>query len=145
MGEDLKVLVSITGVQSGPHGEENTIELLTEGTLSHGEGTTSITYAESEMSGMEGSQTIISILGDAVSVHRSGRYGSNFVFKKGEKCLNVYATPFGRMQMGAFPLKVYTNIGEQEGEVDLEYEIEIQGQNAGLNRLRVCYWPSGTP
>jgi uncharacterized beta-barrel protein YwiB (DUF1934 family) len=140
MSEGHKVIVSITGVQSNLQGEESTIELLTEGVYSQDDEGTKISYAETEMSGMEGSDTVINIAGDTVRVERSGEYGSNFIFKKGEKCLNIYSTPFGRIELGAVPLKVFTDTYEHEGEVDLEYQIEIQGQYTGLNKLRVCYW-----
>ena len=51
------VIISITGTQDAPQGEDNTIELVTEGKYCFKDGRGKLTYMESELTGMAGTKT----------------------------------------------------------------------------------------
>lgn len=143
MKNDKKILLTILSVQTAPDGERNEMELVTEGILRPIEGGTSLSYQESEIVGTDGATMTIELLGETVKVIRSGEYSTNFEFRRGQKCLSLYATPFGTMEMGAYPIDVRYGIQECTGELELQYELDVQGQPVGRNHLRMKWREEG--
>lgn len=137
---DKKVILSITGNQGGIPGLDGTIELITEARLYKKGDTYYIEYEESELSGSKGTRTIITVDGDRVFLERQGAHQSQFVFEKGTKFINYYNTPFGNLEMGVYPVKVDFFFNENEGKLDLKYQLDIGGKFAGSNELQVSYW-----
>ncbi len=133
-----KIIINIVGEQLV--GDEiNRTEFVTEGRYSEEGGKKRLEYDESMMVGQEGSVTSIEFDGDMVSLMRTGSAYSHMVFKAGEKCLNHYHTENGDIEMGVYPLYVKCDMQESEGEVDLTYQLDIQGAYASLNQLKVSY------
>jgi len=137
-----KIFLSISGIQRSPDGQNNNIELITEGRLYKKGNCTYIEYEESEISGMEGVKTLIVIDGERVSLERSGSFQTQFVFEKGKKFVNFYSTPFGSLEMAVYPIKVDSDIRDNEGKLDLKYQLDIGGKYASSNELLVNYTDS---
>ena len=55
------VIISIRGVQTLEEGQEDVMELVTQGILRQEEGELSLTYLESELTGLEGTTTTFHI------------------------------------------------------------------------------------
>lgn len=137
---DKRVIVSIRGNQRTPEGEDNQIELVTEGRLYKKGDFYYLEYDETVLSGMEDTKTLITVDNKKVSFERLGTYSAQFIFEKGKKFVNCYRTPYGELQMGVFPLEVDFSMADTEGKVNLKYELDIAGKYTSLNELSLRYY-----
>ena len=140
---DQKVLLTILGEQTDSDGDISEIKLMTTGLLSRYDGGIRVSYKESELSGTDGAEMTIEMEGDAVRVFREGDYSSNFLFREGKRCLNVFHTPFGVIELGAYPSQVEYGVCDDGGEIRLCYDIDMQGRHLGKNRL-MMEWKTET-
>ncbi|MDD4796687.1 MAG: DUF1934 domain-containing protein [Eubacteriales bacterium] len=133
------VMVSIIGEQTNPNGEINRIEMMTEGRVYEDKGVRYIEYDEQEALGTGYMRTQLSVAGGVISLVRQGQNTTHMVFAPGKKSYNTYYTPVGTMEMSIFPTLVHLEMGEEEGEVELEYQLELGGHYAGTNMLSLVY------
>lgn len=136
---DKKILLTIKGSHRSADGEDSSVELITEGRLFEKDGTYYIEYEESEISGMQGTKTMFFVQDNSVMMHRSGANPSQFLFEQGKKYINSCLTPFGAIQMEIYPTKVRHELGEDQGKVDLKYQLDIDGKHTGTNELFLSY------
>jgi uncharacterized beta-barrel protein YwiB (DUF1934 family) len=134
-----KILLTIKGNHLSTKGQNSSIELITEGCLFEKDGAYHIEYEESEISGMEGTTTKFSLQDNSVIMQRSGSNPSLFMFEQGKKYINSYSTPAGSISMGIYPTKVEHQLGEEEGKLDLKYQLDIDGIHTGVNELMLYY------
>ncbi len=132
------VIISIKGQQHFVDSEEDAIELITAGRLTE-QGTEGYTlsYEESEMTGMEGTQTTFQIEKGRITLLRVGEVNSQMVFEEGRKHLSMYDTPFGAMEVGVSAKRVFCEIGEKGGNIEIDYAIEIDHALAGQNLFQI--------
>lgn len=127
--EDISIMVpeQLPDEQDG-----ETLEMITEGWVRVRSGRVEIVYDEGELSGMEGSRTVISYASaepQTVSMIRTGAVSTALVFERGVRHLCTYETPYMPFQIGVFALTV-DNRFECEGVIVLDYLIEIRGAQA---------------
>lgn len=132
--EDISIMVpdEVEGEQ-----EKETLEMITQGLVRVRGGRVEIVYDEGELSGMEGSRTVVSYdLHDpnTVSMIRSGAVSTALVFERGVRHLCTYETPYMPFQIGVFALHVDNRL-ESEGVICLDYLIEIRGAQAERCRM----------
>jgi uncharacterized beta-barrel protein YwiB (DUF1934 family) len=135
---DRRIIINITGEQTVA-GEVNRTEFVTVGRYSEENGIKRLEYDESTLLGVEGSVTSIEVNGDTVSLMRSGSTTTHMIMRRGEKCLNQYDTPLGKVEMGVYPLQVKCDMNHEKGELDLKYQLDVAGSFASLNQLKVSY------
>ena len=128
----LKTLQNIEG-----DSEVNEIELTTKGKFAEKNGKFYIIYQESELTGFEDTTTTIKVSEDTVSMTRSGKYNSKMVFRRGEKCLCSYATPYGVIPVGVNPILLESKMNEQGGNVNIEYILDVDNKDYLKNRLNL--------
>jgi uncharacterized beta-barrel protein YwiB (DUF1934 family) len=131
------ILLTIKGSHT-EGGQEDAIELITDGVLTHENGSTIIEYDESEMSGIENTRTRLRVENECIHLERQGALQTEFVFAKTTPFEALYATPFGAMQVSVFPTHVQSLLSEKSGNIDLEYIIKI-GDAEALNKLYITY------
>jgi len=136
---DKKVIVSIKGSHRTPEGEDNKIELVTEGRLYKKGDYYHLEYEETILSGIQDDKTLIVVDGKKVCLERLGSHSSQFIFEKGKKFVNCYNTPYGELQMGIFPIEVDFSMEDTQGKLDLKYELDIAGKYTSLNELSLRY------
>ncbi len=129
-----KVLLTITGIQNGT---EN-VELITEGFLEENEKTLILEYSETEISGMDGTKNIITINDSIITLAREGEVKTSLYFEQGKRFIGSYETELGTLSMSVFPTLVTSQHDEMSGTVDLEYELDLEGEQS-LNRLSLSY------
>ncbi len=134
----LKTLQNVDGED-----EVNEIELQTKGRFAEKNGKFYIIYEESELTGFEDSTTTIKVDDDAISMTRTGRYSSKMIFKKGEKRLCNYATPYGTIPVGVNPILLNSRLDENGGTVEIEYIMDIDNQDYFKNRLNLTVTRTG--
>ena len=129
------VWISIKG--NGPsHDINDDVELITEGKLFIEDGKYMVEYDESQMTGMIGTKTSMSINDGIVTVIRRGKVNSNFVFTNGQRQDSLYETEHGKFQLSIFTNRVDIDFDETGGEVMVEYQIDFMN-NVGKNYIHL--------
>ncbi len=139
------VLLRVKGIQSEPNSEPEVIELLTHGTISQqGEGLFRLSYEETSMTGLEGTQTTFEVAPDSVSLRRSGTFNSHMLFQLGCPHHTQYETPYGAIAMNIRTLRLHSTLTQQGGELELEYAIEYDHGHVGDHAFHITVSPNGT-
>ena len=133
-----QVLLSIRGSQLYEGQEPDVMELVTEGTWSRrADGRQTISYKETELTGLEGTTTSVHIDGPKVILERKGSVNSQMVFEVGRKHLSMYETPYGSLSVGIDTRRMKNTLDEGGGELEIAYAIEIDNLVAGHSLLRM--------
>lgn len=131
------VIISIKGKQVGENGPDE-MELVTAGRLVRDErGGFTVSYQESELTGLEGTTTVVRIDGPRVTLLREGTVNSQMVFEEGRKHLSMYETPYGALSVGVNTRRMRSTVGEAGGDLEIDYAIEIDNLLAGQNFFRM--------
>ena len=140
------VIVSIVGNQLMPDGQEGTLELVTEGTFFQDDQSYVLEYQESEISGMKGTTTRITLDARSMSLERSGTYNAHFFFEKWKTYRGQYTTPFGEISLELFSTDFGVDVdsGALKGKVDVEYEMQV-GDTRTSNQLMVSFRSRALP
>ena len=134
---DENVIISIKSSQMADGQKPDTIELVTAGNLCKEENGYTISYQESELTGLEGTTTKLRIEGPRVTLLREGSVNSQMIFEEGEKHLSMYETPYGAMAVGIDTRRVASTIGESGGDLRINYAIEIDNLLVGRTLFRL--------
>ncbi len=116
--------------------EDEPLEILTEGSLYISKnGRVTLSYEETEFSGMEGAKT--SVVFDKtndglVTMMRSGALNTALVFEAGSRHICVYQTPYMPFELCVHTLNVENHLLD-EGRLYLDYIIEFRGAKAEHN------------
>ena len=127
----IPVILSICGRQAYQDQEPDVIELVTEGTLEYRDGGWDIRYEESDLTGLSGVTTLFRVTPEKVELTRSGRLHSHMVFEKGVAHESLYQMEFGALMISVRASRIFVQMDENGGMVDLVYNIEIEHNTAG--------------
>lgn len=132
------VIISIKGKQSYPQCPPEMIELVTEGKLEdRGDEGITLSYQESEVTGLEGTLTTIQVEPRRVTLQRVGSVNSQMVFEEGRRHLSLYDTPYGALSVGIHTRKMRSSLSPRGGEVTIYYALEIEHGQAGQNMFHI--------
>ena len=132
------VIISIRGCQRGEAAQDETIELVTEGCLQpDGADGYTLSYQESEVTGLEGTLTTFQIEPDRVTLLRVGEVNSQMVFQEGRRHLSMYDTPYGALSVGINTKKMRARLDAAGGQIEIDYAIEIDHAVAGENLFHI--------
>ncbi len=142
--EKTQVLLSVSGWSQTQGDEEaDTVRLLTTGTLTGRDDAWRIDYTETQPDSSASHDVVVKMQKGVVTMERLGDYATSMVFEKGRRFEGSYHTPFGALDMGIFSTTVKYNVDEQKpGEVNLKYQLDLQGQFAATHELRIRFCPS---
>ena len=119
--------------------DDGVIEIYTEGRLRTTAEQVSLTYEETEITGMEGSKTVVSFLKsqpELVTMTRTGAVNTALVFEPKKRHICIYKTPYMPFELCVRTLSMDNRL-ESDGEFSLEYIIEIRGATAEHNKLQI--------
>ncbi|MEF9971262.1 MAG: DUF1934 domain-containing protein [Oscillospiraceae bacterium] len=131
------VIISIKGTQSDPNGDNNAIELVTDGLFGYENGESCFSYMESELTGLEGTKTTFAISPMGVVMSREGSLSSRMIFEAGKKHCFLYETPFGSATMGVNTKRVSCDINEHGGNMEIDYVVDFQHSMVGHNMFKI--------
>ena len=94
---EIPVMISVRGEQYFDGVDPDATELMTEGTLETTDTGLLLRYRESELTGMEGTETTFEIGPRRVILRRSGSVSSQMVFEEGQQHTSLYETPYGEL------------------------------------------------
>ena len=126
------VIISIKGKQVNENGPDE-MELVTEGRMICNDKGVLVSYQETELTGLQGTTTMLRINGPVVTLLREGTVNSQMVFEEGRRHLSMYETPYGSMSVGINTRRVKNTICENGGDLEIDYAIEIDNLMVGRN------------
>ena len=134
-------LLDVKGVQKYEDREPETIELTTEASLTGEDGVLFLRYAESELTGLQGTETVFELHRDRVVLRRTGAVTSEMVFLPGQVHQSLYNT-----EEGALLITVRTTAVEDEmtlagGSLHVSYNITVEGLGMGQIDYWLKVWP----
>ena len=119
---------------AAPEEEDTLLEIRAQGTLTRTEdGRISLSYDETELTGMEGSTTTVSFAENAPETVTMIRYDSvstTLVFEQEQRHICVYETPIMPFEICIYARKVQNDLTMDGGSIVLDYLIEIHGAKA---------------
>lgn len=138
------VLISIQAAQSQADSQEENLEFITQGTYCYDHATTTFSYMESEMTGLEGTKTIFQIEGAAIHLIREGAFQSHMVFQLGKKHTFLYETPYGATAMGVSTRHIQHNLDTNGGYLEIDYTIDLDGVMLSDSQFRIGITPQNS-
>jgi len=131
------VIVSIKSSQISENGPDE-MELVTAGQLVwNSRDRYVISYEETELTGLEGTTTVLHIDGPRVTLRREGTVNSQMIFEEGRRHLSMYETPYGSLSVGIDTRRMKNTVGESGGDLEIDYAIEIDNLLAGRTMFRM--------
>ncbi len=141
-----QVLLTVTGIAANRDEEDDAMRLTTVGTLSGRPDKWMLRYTESQPDTNEKHHITMTLGDGVVTMKRGGSYGTNMVFKKGNRFQSSYKTPYGTFDLGIFPTVVDYSVDDGgEGVVSLRYQLDIQGQYTSVHNLHIRFAANNKP
>ena len=132
-----EVVISIRSVQDYDDEKSQSFEFTTDGLYSFENGVGRLTYYESEVSGLPGTRTTMSISPEEIVLNREGFLTSCMVFREGKKNAVMYDTPYGTAKMGIDTRRIRQSFDEKGGNMELNYILDIEHAVVGKNKLEL--------
>lgn len=126
-----QVMLSIRGQQTYIDQEPEVIELVTEGTMEFIDGGWNIQYEETELTGLAGVTTAFRVEPGKVILTRTGRLQSQMIFREGFRHESLYQMEFGALLITVCATRIFAQLGDAGGIIDLIYNIDIEHNTAG--------------
>lgn len=130
--------------EDGSPDDEQQTEMFCMGRLRLTDDEFSLTYEETELTGMEGTQSQLSFRRGTpglISLLRTGTVTTALVFEQGKRHICVYQTPYMPFEVCVYTLKVNNALDIRDGHVggmlELDYVIEIHGARAERCRMKL--------
>ena len=137
-----QVLLSVTGWTREDADQPDSVRLLTTGTLSGGKDDWRIDYTETQPDNVS-NDVVLTMGKGVVTMQRQGSFATSMVFEQGHRFEGSYQTPYGALAMGVYPTHVNYQVDDQAtGEVNLTYQLDLQGQFAAMHELRIRFCPA---
>ncbi len=118
-------------------GQEDTVVQEAEGLLARAGAGWTLAYREGENSGLGDTKTILRLEPERVTLTRLGELNSRMVFQVGVPHTSPYETPYGAIPLTVRTHRLETALEEEGGTIEIDYQIELGGGAAGVNRLRL--------
>jgi len=133
-----QVILFVRGEQSFDGLAPDVTELMTEGDMTIADdGEISLTYQESELTGMEGTTTRFTIQGGTVVLSRTGGINSQMIFQLGRPHSSLYETPWGMMQVDVSTIKLAHRLNSHGGILEIQFHIAVDHQVTGRNHFKI--------
>lgn len=129
--------VEIKGVQGVGMPDAEETDFVTDADFTAENGTYTIMYYESPITGLEGTKTTIEVTGDVVTVTREGMLNSKMTFREGERNYFLYDTSYGSARMELEARRISADLGEDGGTLNIDYVVNMEHAVASRNALTI--------
>lgn len=118
---------------------EESMDMVTSGTLSRGPDGYTLTYMENPDNEMGRTQTTILFGGPRVVMQHDGEINTHMVFEPGCKHVSYYDTGMGSLTLSVSTKTLCCDVSGVDGPIDLEmeYTLEIDNEITGTNTLSI--------
>lgn len=118
-------------------GEKEYIELTSQGFVQRRDKDIILTYKESELTGMDNTDTTI-ILEDAdITIKRQGAFVSTLEFSRSEPKICLYHTPYGTLNVTTHTREYHYKDEDGQLELHLDYGLVIEGEAQGDTKMEI--------
>lgn len=132
-----KVMISICGLQSRENEEDETVEFMTEGTLTQSEGDQiTLCYDESELLGESGVVTTLSVWPNRAEMTRTGPVSAHMIFEEDRRYLGCYETPYGTISLGITAESVKNQL-VRSGDLEIRYRMDMDYRILSSHCLKI--------
>lgn len=131
------VWISIHSVNGCDDEEPDSLEFSTDGQYLYRGGEGRLSYWESEVTGLEGTRTSMTIRPDEIVVDRDGTVKSRMIFKEGSRSSFLYNTPFGQATMGVDTRRIRRSVDERGGQVEIDYVVDMEHAVVARNKFQI--------
>ena len=131
------VIISIAGVQTSQEGDSEQIELMTPGTLAREGNAWLLSYQETPLSGLDGTETTFHIRPDLIVLSRTGSINTEMTFEQGRKHLSAYEVEGGVITVGVDTRSIASRLTESGGSIDIHYVVDVENQATGENSFHI--------
>lgn len=133
------VIITITATQTTDDTEnmDTLAEFTTVGRYSHADGSGTISYLESELTGMEGTFTSIHYTPLGAHLERTGNLVSTMDFTPGVRNTFAYDTPYGSATVGLETMEYTPALGEDGGTLNIVYVVDFDHAMVGVNNMHI--------
>ena len=133
------VIITITATQATDDaGNMDTLaEFTTVGQFSHADGSGTICYLESELTGMEGTFTTIHYTPAGARLERTGNLVSTMDFTPGVRNAFAYDTPYGSATIGLETQEYTPALSASGGTLDIVYVVDFDHAMVGVNNMHI--------
>ncbi|GAA0078849.1 DUF1934 domain-containing protein [Clostridium sp. CTA-5] len=107
---------------------DDLIEVVSPGEFYIEESTFRVEYDETEISGMEGTRTILIIRDKSFTLEREGSTTTKMDFKIRQKTASLYKTPYGILKLDIDTKKLNIDVNEDGGKIEVNYLMTMEGQ-----------------
>lgn len=121
-----KAIISVSSKQ--PSGEEEAIEVVTPGEFYKEGNFYYAIYNETELSGMEGTETTLKISEDVMYLKREGTTNTEMEFRPNTENVILYNTPYGTLELKTKTKGLQVEMKDDGGDVMVDYSLSISGQ-----------------
>ena len=125
-------IIEVIGTQSAD-GSSDTVELTSDGFVEINEKGMRLTYEEGE------GTTVLTVIGESVSISRSGESAMNMVIQKNRHRQCSYPSPAGALLLGTF----CEEMSIEENRIKLKYNLDVNSTLMSKNTLEVNIKPYG--
>lgn len=131
------VLITIQSSQSVDGEEAAPAELISSGVYQYSPEQQSLSYMESQLTGLEGTRTHFLVSEGEVVMSRTGTVTSRMVFHRGQKHHFLYETPYGTLSMGLDTHLIETDLNESGGSMRVEYDLSFENALISRNKIHI--------
>lgn len=132
----MNAVIKITGTQT-VDGEQDVVELTTNGTLKRQNDGWQLCYYETEATGMEGTTTQLDIVPGHLNLMRSGTHPSMLILEKGRRHHCNYHTPYGTIDLGTYASEISYDLHDKGGEVNFSYTLGFNGGVSSAHTVHI--------
>ena len=132
----MNALIKITGTQTAD-GEEDVVELTTNGTLERIKDGWKLCYHETEATGMEGTVTQLDISDGRLNLMRLGTHPSMLILEQNRRHHCNYHTPYGTIDMGTYASKIVCNLDDHGGDLEFAYTLGFNGGISSAHNVHI--------
>ena len=121
-----KAIISIVSNASMEDGD--VIEVVSPGKYIKMDSGYKAVYEETEISGMEGTTTILTIKDKEVLLEREGTTSTKMEFQKDNTQVALYNTPYGMLELKTSTKELDLDVNEKGGNISIKYHLIAGGQ-----------------
>lgn len=137
----MTVMLKIRGEQRYEGQEPEVVELTTEGVLTQTAEGWSISYEETDLTGLQGATTTFTVKPGHVTLTRTGTVQSSMVFQEGVRHESLYQLDVGALMVCVCARRIQTELSMEGGYLDVYYTIQIEQAMAGVVRYHIDVTP----
>ena len=129
--------ITVIGKQT-VDGEEDKIEVFTDGDMTLENDKVTITYPEyPEEDPTKKTETTVTLENGVLLIDRQGEMSSHLILEKGKRHECLYQTPMGQMFIGIFTDEIKTELSGHGGKITAAYQLDFNRTVVSYNEFYI--------